>query len=280
MGRFPGTCFLPESCPDAWLLTAVIPTCRNRPSFSTPPTADESIPGSRRHPVRSAAYMQDYGSASVLSSSCGLSARSLAAGLFLFSAYSVCLKAELQIIFFTFSLLFPKVCLPGRGLLHRAWGCAEPSDAGKEFMQAVRAPAQAPVSGRRVQSEDYRSLLRSSTVHLFPEFLRPPLQEMLESMSCAGLVMTPVRDEQDEYLLAARTMLPLPEQDRRHQLEALCHVLEHSRTFDKVRLQACRRVFETCDETVVCTQHLNFVLDAYRAATGSADTEDEGMQAC
>lgn len=51
MGRFPGTCFLPESCPDAWLLTAVIPTCRNRPSFSTPPTADESIPGSRRHPV-------------------------------------------------------------------------------------------------------------------------------------------------------------------------------------------------------------------------------------
>lgn len=110
----------------------------------------------------------------------------------------------------------------------------------------------------------YRNLLCSSAVHIFPEHIRPPLQEMLETMGCGTLLMTPVSKEADEFLKDGETIAAFPEEGRERQLEAICRVLDHTEAFDPIREKGRRYVAEKCSDRAVFSHHLNFVMEEYR----------------
>lgn len=115
----------------------------------------------------------------------------------------------------------------------------------------------------------YRDLLRSSTVHVFPEAVRPPLQEMLETMSCASLVMTPAPAPGDEFLATDNTIAVWPEGKTGRQLAALNQVLDQKQAWDPVRAQARVRVCALCTADRVFGQSLDFVLAEYERARKS-----------
>ena len=114
-----------------------------------------------------------------------------------------------------------------------------------------------------LDSSTYRQLLCSSNVHVFPEYTSPPLQEMLESMSCGTLLMTPVSDESDEFFQEGETMLALPKEGRQ-QLEAICRVLDRRAEFDGIRRNARKKIITHCSEQIAVTGQMAFVMKEYR----------------
>lgn len=109
----------------------------------------------------------------------------------------------------------------------------------------------------------YRTLLCSSTIHVFPEYTIPPLQEMLESMSCGTLLMMPSSDAGDEFFHDGKTMLVLPKEGGR-QMEAISRVLDHREEFDDIRRNAREKIVERCSEQVAVTGQMAFVMEEYR----------------
>ena len=85
----------------------------------------------------------------------------------------------------------------------------------------------------------YRNLLCSTDIHVFPERISPPLQEMLESMSCETLLMTPVSEENGSLLKDGETMLAFPESDGKAQLVGCWGLLDF---LSDMRNQAGNRV--------------------------------------
>lgn len=108
----------------------------------------------------------------------------------------------------------------------------------------------------------YRDLLCSSTVHIFPEHINPPLQEMLECMSCGTLLMTPLSDETDGLLQDGRTMIAFPENEQR-QMTAICRVLDHKEEFDDLRRNARKKIVENCSEQKAITGQVAFIMKEY-----------------
>ena len=120
-----------------------------------------------------------------------------------------------------------------------------------------------PVGG--LDTATYRTLLCSSTVHVFPEYTIPPLQEMLESMSCGTLLMMPVPDGDDEFFHDGSTMIALPKDDRR-QVEAIGRVLDHREDFNGIRRNAREMIVEHCSEQAAVAGQMAFVMEEYRKA--------------
>lgn len=114
-----------------------------------------------------------------------------------------------------------------------------------------------------LDSETYHHLLCSSTIHVFPERTRPPLQEMLETMSCETLLMTPISEEADEFLNDGETMVGFPEKNTKRQVEAICHVLDHTKEFDSIRKNGRKRIADMCSARSAFSDHLNFILEQY-----------------
>ena len=114
-----------------------------------------------------------------------------------------------------------------------------------------------------LDSSTYHQLLCSSSVYVFPEYANPPLQGMLETMSCETLLMAPVSQETDDLLLPGETMLVYPEGDRQKQREAICHVLDRPTEYVPIRLQARKRIETTCSDRVVFSDHLDLVMREY-----------------
>ena len=110
----------------------------------------------------------------------------------------------------------------------------------------------------------YHHLLCSSTVYIFPEYASPPLQGMLEAMSCETLLMTPVSDGADEFLRHGETMVAFPKQGKERQLEAICRVIDHPEACDAIRKRGRKRIAARCSDRVVFFEHLNFVMNAYK----------------
>ena len=109
----------------------------------------------------------------------------------------------------------------------------------------------------------YHELLCASSVYVFPEYENPPLQGMLETMSCETLLMTPVPREGDGILVPGETMLPYPAEDGRKQREAICRVLDTLADYETLRKRAREHIEMVCSERAVFCDHLDFVLKAY-----------------
>ena len=142
------------------------------------------------------------------------------------------------------------------------------SDAYRDrWRQAYRALPEEV--GRRIfpagglDNAAYRTLLCSSTIHVFPEHTIPPLQEMLESMSCGTLLMMPASDDADEFFHDGKTMLALPKEGGR-QREAIGRVLDMSERFDGIRRNAREKIVEHCSEQAAVTGQMAFVMEEYR----------------
>ena len=109
----------------------------------------------------------------------------------------------------------------------------------------------------------YHELLCASSVYVFPEYENPPLQGMLETMSCETLLMTPVPEEGNGILVPGETMLSYPEEDGRKQRDAICRVLDTLADYDTLRKKAREHIEADCSERVVFFDHLAFILKAY-----------------
>ncbi len=111
--------------------------------------------------------------------------------------------------------------------------------------------------------EAYHSLLCSTTVHLFPEYVSPPLQEMMESMSCGTLLMTPVADGEDSILRDGENMLAFPEAAPEKQLKKICYLLDNINSFDMIRKNARQTIERNHSESEVLSHHLNVIMKGY-----------------
>lgn len=109
----------------------------------------------------------------------------------------------------------------------------------------------------------YHRLLCSSSVYVFPEYESPPLQGMLETMSCETLLMSPVPKEGDGILLPGETMLPYPEENGQKQREAICRALDHAAEYAALKRRAREHIEKSCGEHIVFFEHLDFVMKAY-----------------
>lgn len=137
----------------------------------------------------------------------------------------------------------------------------------QQWRQVIQAlPAR---MGRRLflagglDAGTYHRLLCSSSVYVFPEYESPPLQGMLETMSCGTLLMSPVPKEGDGILLPGETMLPYPEENGQEQREAICRVLDHAVEYAALKRRARQRIEKACGERVVFFEHLDFIMKAY-----------------
>ena len=110
---------------------------------------------------------------------------------------------------------------------------------------------------------DYRALLCAADVHFFPENEEPPLQEMLETMSCETLLMTP-EGGRNPLLVPGETVETFPA-DAYMEERARCIAGALDRREESMRIRRRgRRVMESCcNEASVLNAHLRFVLAAF-----------------
>ncbi len=118
--------------------------------------------------------------------------------------------------------------------------------------------------GGALGAEQYRSLLCSSTVHVFPENTSPPLQEMLESMSCGSILMMPLADNADEFFADGETMIAFPEQHNEAQIRKICDALERKDRLDGLRKNAREKIEEYCSYKRSIAEPLTFIMDEFR----------------
>lgn len=111
----------------------------------------------------------------------------------------------------------------------------------------------------------YHKLLCSTTIHMFPESIHPPLQEMLESMSCETLLMMPLEAKENGLLRDGENMISMPEGNGEAQLKKICHVLDHAKDFEMVRKNARRTIEKNHSESVVFDRHIDILMNAYAA---------------
>lgn len=110
--------------------------------------------------------------------------------------------------------------------------------------------------------ETYRRLLRVTSAHVFPEYARPPFQEMLESMSCETLALVPAPDGDDDLLKDGETVLTLPE-DSDAQIAKIGAALDHTEEAERVRKNARRVMASRCDERAVFSEFMAQVMAEY-----------------
>ena len=121
-----------------------------------------------------------------------------------------------------------------------------------------------------LDSLSYRNLLCSSTIHVFPEPVWPPLQEMLESMSCETLLLTPETGQ--GFSRDKKTSCALPANGSAMQLETICHILDNINDFQEIRKNARQMVVENHQESTVLSHHLRVIMQAYAdSRTGSKE---------
>ena len=109
----------------------------------------------------------------------------------------------------------------------------------------------------------YHKLLCSSTIHIFPEPVSPPLQEMLESMSCEALLLTPETEAEKELLRDGETMCDFPESGSDRQLKKIFHILDHIKDVEYIRKNARRAIMEKYRTSVVIPRHFEIITKEY-----------------
>lgn len=114
----------------------------------------------------------------------------------------------------------------------------------------------------------YRTLLSSSTVHVFPEISSLLIQEVLESMSCESLVMAPLAEDGD--VLTHDTAVDFSEKDPAGRFRTICRVLDDMNAFDPVRRNGRRLIVEHYDEAKGMRAHIAQILKAFEDSRNAA----------
>ena len=114
-----------------------------------------------------------------------------------------------------------------------------------------------------LDKNDYRALLCAADVHVFPENEDPPLQEMLETMSCETLLMTP-EGGRNPLFVPGETVETFPAdasmEERARRIAAALDGREESL---RIRRRGRSVMERRCNEASVLDEHLRFVLAAF-----------------
>ena len=111
--------------------------------------------------------------------------------------------------------------------------------------------------------ESYRDLLCLSRVHVFPECADPPLQEMLESMSCETLPLMPLPPSAEASFLPASAVPSFSPFEGEQSLAELSRILDNPGSLAQMAASCRRAVSSRCNETASLEAHVRLLFKAY-----------------
>jgi hypothetical protein len=108
---------------------------------------------------------------------------------------------------------------------------------------------------------EYRDLICASTIHVCPEAIEPPLQEMLETLSCETLLLTPL-SKSTGMLQDGRNMLMFPH-NKEEQFKTIVYILDHYSEYQNIRQEGRRLVKKYYSMDVTMPEHIAMLQKEY-----------------